>query len=265
MNKQILTIGLVMLLGIMLTGCIPLDEEPVEFSMQVVPESIEDSVPGQRCVFLVTVENKVYGQYGEVSISATVEGATVTVNPMVIIPGQVAEVTVIPDELIMGGMVPVPDNGREPIEPIEPGPDTDRTLTVTITGERVGIEHVETVTIVVGGAMGPEELLLTARSMRDRFPPWLAANHPELGITSETEWVSSIVRPHILVVMYYLFFSEEWEMGVRWHVTIPPHDWAEIYLRHRTTEMVPSHAFKISSLTAEDDPQAVTPPESVWR
>ncbi len=248
---------LLLILGSTFFGCDSSDEESVEFSMQVIPESIEDSIPGQRCVFLVAVEDERDGEGGEVNISATVEGATVTVNPMVIIPGQVAEVTVIPEELIMGG--------TGPVEPIEPEPDMGETLTVSITGEREGMEHTEVVTIEVSGAMGPEELLLTAEGMRDRFIPWLTAEHPELAITSETEWISSIVRPHIMVVMYYLFFSEEWEMGVRWHVTIPPHDWAEIYLRHRTTETVPSHAFKIPSLDAGDDPQIVTLPESVWR
>ena len=255
---------LLLILGSTFFGCDSSDKEPVEFSMQVIPESIEDSIPGQRCVFLVAVEDERDGEGGEVNISATVEGATVTVNPMVIIPGQVAEATVIPDELIMGGMAPIPiDDGREPIEP---EPDMGETLTVTITGEREGLEQTETVTIAVSEAtIKPEEMLPTAVGRRDKFIPWLAANHPELAITNETEWISSIVRPHIMVVMYYLFFSEEWEMGVRWHVTIPPHDWAEIYLRQRTTETVPSHAFKIPSLDAGDDPQIVTPPESVWR
>ena len=235
---------LLLILGSTFFGCDSSDEEPVEFSMQVIPESIEDSIPGQRCVFLVAVEDEGNDEGGEVNISATVEGATVTINPQAITPGQVAEVTVIPDELVVDGTL---------------------TLTATITGEREGLDQTETVTIVVSGTVWPEELLPTAIGMRDKFIPWLAANHPELGITSETEWVSSVVYPHIVVVMYYLFFSEQWEMGLRWHVTIPPHDWAEIYLRHRTTETVPSYAFKISSLDAGDDPQIVTPPESVWR
>ena len=31
------------------------EPQPLPFSMQVIPEQIEDSVPGQRCVFLVAV------------------------------------------------------------------------------------------------------------------------------------------------------------------------------------------------------------------
>lgn len=90
-----------------------------------------------------------------------------------------------------------------------------------------------------------------ATEIRDRFIPWLATNHPEFGITSENEWTETIVRPHIAVVMFYLFFSEDWEMGVSWHVMIPPHDWARIYLRHRFVEVQPSYAFEISSLDAQ--------------
>ena len=104
--------------------------------------------------------------------------------------------------------------------------------------------------------------------MRDKFIPWLAANHPEFGITSETEWTGTIVKPDIMVVMYYLYFSEDWEMGVQWHVTIPPHNWARIYLRHRITEVRPSYAFEISSWSEEGDPHAIDlkdVAESVWR
>jgi len=104
-----------------------------------------------------------------------------------------------------------------------------------------------------------------AAEMRDKFIPWLAANHPEFGITSETKWTGTIVRPNIVVVMYYLFFSEDWEMGVSWHVTIPPHDWTRIYLRHRTTEAHPSYAFELSSWSEQGEPHAIDPPESVWR
>jgi len=109
----------------------------------------------------------------------------------------------------------------------------------------------------------------TATAMQDKFIPWLAVNHPEFGITSETEWTGTIVRPNIQVVMFYLFFSEDWEMGVSWHVTIPPHNWARIYLRHRFTEVSPSYAFEIPSWSEEREPHAIDPKdafaESVWR
>ena len=113
---------------------------------------------------------------------------------------------------------------------------------------------------------GQDEFAALASDYRDRFIPWLAVNHPELGITEETIWDGTIVSPHIVVVMYYLFFSEEWEMGLRWHVTIPPYDFAEIYLRRRDTNLSSTHAFKIYSLDAQDEPQVVDlPQEGIWR
>ena len=242
--------ALVFLIGSTFFGCGIFDndesEEPAPFSalfsMQVIPEHIEDSIPGQRCVFLVVVgdEGEGSGEGEAVSISATAPGATVTVEPQAITPGQVAEITVIPDEASTGGP-----------------------LTVTVLGQREGAEQTETLTIEVGE--GEDLIAASATEFRDKFIPWLAANHPELGITSETEWTGTIVRPHIAVVMFYLFFSEDWEMGVSWHVTIPPHNWARIYLRHRFTETRPSHGFEISSWSAEDEePHTIDPEDPVY-
>ncbi len=221
--------------------------EATPFSMQVIPEKMEDSIAGQRCVFLVTVVEEGLGsdEGKAVNISATATDATVTVSLQAIAPGQVAEVMVVPDKASTGS-----------------------TLTVTINGERDGLRQTETVTVDVLEGLGgvEDELASLAAEMRDKFIPWLATNYPELGITSETEWMPSIVLPHIMVVMYYLFFSEDWEMGVQWHVTIPPHNWTRIYLRDRTTEVSPSYAFEVSSWsTPGEDPHAIEPPESVWR
>ena len=224
-------------------------DEATPFSMQVIPEKMKASVSGQMCVFLVTVAEEGLGsdEGKAVNISATAIDATVTVSPQAIAPGQVAEVIVVPEVTLL------PD-------------EESRTLTVTINGERDGLEQTETVTLdVLQDIPDPEAMAPYATELRDKFIPWLEANYPEFGITSETEWTPTIVRPHFMVVMYYLFFSEDWEMGLRWHVMIPPSDWAEIYLRHRTTEVSPTYAFKISSLEAQDEPQAVEPEELVWR
>ena len=99
--------------------------------------------------------------------------------------------------------------------------------------------------------------------MRDKFIPWLAINHPELSITNETEWIETIVNPRIIVVMHYIFLSEDWEIYVTWHVTIPPHDWTRIYLRHRFTESCPTHAFEIPSVKGQEKPQAIEVPDWV--
>jgi len=102
-----------------------------------------------------------------------------------------------------------------------------------------------------------------AAEMRDKFVPWLASNHPELGITSETEWIGTIVNPGILVVMHYMFYSEDWEMYVTWHVMIPPYDWTKIYLRSRFTETQSSNAFEISSVQGEEEPHSIELPDWV--
>lgn len=214
---------------------------PTTFSMQVITGDIEEAIGGQVCVFLVVVVDE-DGNGKAVKISATAPDSSVTVDPQSITGGQVAEVTVVPDVA-----------------------STDRTLTVTIVGERDGLERTETITFAVGA--GGDEPWPYAEEVRDRFIAWLAANHPEFGLTNETEWTGTIIRPGIMVVSYYLFFSTDWEMGVRWHVTRVPDDWAEIYLRKRYTEIQPSHGFKIDSYNTvpQLEPHAVDPPESVWR
>ena len=225
---------------------------PTPFSMQVIPEHIEVAIAGQRCVFLVVVadEGQGSGKGKAVDISATAPGSTVTVYPQAITPGEVAEVSVtIPDEAIVG-----------------------ENLTVTVHGERDELKQTETVTVEVWEFRGnpieviKEETEGGMRKVRDRFIPWLATNHPELGITGETEWTGIVVKPLMPGVMYYLFFSEDWEMGVSKHMMIPPQDWAQIYLRHRFNEVRPSYAFEISSLKdVQEEPHAIDPPESVWR
>ena len=225
---------------------------PAPFSIQVTPEEILDSYPGQKCVFTVVIKEEEDGNGTPVTISATAPDASVTVEPQAITVGQVAEVTVIPAEA-----------------------SENSTIAVTFTGERGGLKETNTTTIDVRKAImwpnGEEDPLgALAAEIRNKFVPWLAANHPEFGITNETEWTGVMIRPHHLVVMFYLFFSEEWEMGVSWHVTIPPHDWARIYLRNRYTETSPSYAFELSSYTMEDYTiREVTLEEafaeSVWR
>jgi len=65
--------------------------------------------------------------------------------------------------------------------------------------------------------------------------------------------------------MYYLFFSPEWEMGLRWHVMIPPHDWAEIYLRRRS-ELSSTRAWRIHSVDGQLEPQIrELPVEGIFR
>jgi hypothetical protein len=220
---------------------------PIPFSIDVIPVHMDDTIIGQSCVFLVTVANEdsVTDEVKPVNISATAPDAKVTVGPQAIAPGSVAEVVVVPEAIL--------DTEEE-----------SRTLTVTVNGERYGVKKTETVTLRV--VDGEDSTAETAVNMRDKFIPWLAENYPELNITSETEWTGTIVLPNIEVLDYYLFFSKEWEMGIRWQVMAAPDDWVRIYLRQRTAEISPSHAFEISSVsTSGEEPHAIEPPKSVWR
>ena len=118
-------------------------------------------------------------------------------------------------------------------------------------------------TIMIEVLAGVDGLAVDAVQMRDQFILWLTLNHPGLGITNETEWSGTIVNPRILVVMHYLFFSDDWEMYVTWHVTIPPHDWTRIYLRQRFAELRPSYAFEVSSVMHHAPPHAIDVPDWV--
>jgi hypothetical protein len=219
---------------------------PIPFSIDVIPAIMGDTIARQSCVFLVTVsdESPANGESKPVYISATATGATVTVGPRAIAQGYVAEVVVVPEEASIGD-----------------------TLTVTVEGERDGLKETETVTLVVQEAPpAMEELALNAIELRDRFIPWLAENYPDLNITNETEWAGTVVYPNTQnIIRYYLFFSEDWEMGIRWHVTTEADDWTRIYIRLRTAELAPSKGFEISSVTADEEPHTITPPNAVWR
>ena len=243
---------LLLIVGSTFFGCDILDdndkEEPAPFSMQVIPTQMEITIPGQRCVFLVSVadEGKENKEGKVVKISASAPGAAVSVEPQMITPGQVAEVTLIPDETMR------PDKDSE-----------YKTIEGTIFGERDNLKQTEKITVKVLDRR--DMIAQSAVEMRDKFIPWLADNHPEFGITSETEWIETIVLPGQYIISYYLFFSEDWEMGVDWHVTRPPDNWTRIYLRQRFTEMYPSYGFEISSWSTEgEEPHIIDPKDPIY-
>ena len=220
------------------------------FSMIVMtrpkqPASVEEGMGmlgsvGQKCIFLVSIIDQASSGSGSVQISALNEEnmADVQVNPSRINAGQIAEVIVVPKTESVG-----------------------KNLTITITGARNGLVQKETTKVEVidwEDTLGPE-----AAEMRDKFIPWLAANYPQFNITSETKWEGTIVNPRILVVMHYIFLSDEWEMYVTWHVMIPPSDWVKVYLRHRSNETSSSYAFEISSIEGGDAPHPIEIPDWV--
>ena len=216
------------------------------FHINVIPEErTEDQEPfyaivGQHFVYLVTITDEAGESDLPVTISATAPGAEVVIYHEDIFEGEVAEVVVIPAEASIGA-----------------------TIDVTIVGNRDSARNEKTFSFEV--AEGEDDRKEYAEELLDKFAAWLAANHPELGITANTEWDGTMVSPVWLVVSHYLFFSEEWELHIEWHVMIPPHDWARIDLRHRFDELAPSYAFEISSVNATSVPVPIEVPGTVWR
>lgn len=230
----------------------PDDGEPSEnsaFHINVIPETPEDingepffkySIAGQHFVFLVTITDE--GQESEVPvhISATATGAEVVIYYEDIFEGEVAEVVVIPAPASIGQIIEV-----------------------TITGTRGSASDEKIASFEV--AEGEDDRQEYATELLDEFVSWLATNHPELGITADTTWNGTMVSPVWLVVSHYLFFSEEWELHIEWHIMVPPYDWAKIDLRRRFDELAPSYAFEISSVDAASEPVPMEVPETVWR
>jgi hypothetical protein len=210
------------------------------FHINVIPQQLSgDSIAGQHCVFLVTVTDD--GQLsGAVTISAKASGATAVIYQQDIVEGQVAEVWVTPAQSSVG-----------------------KTVKVTVTGTQGDLKDIEEVSFAV--AEGEDDRGEYAAELLDKFVSWFAANQTELGITENTAWGGTMVSPVWLVVSHYLFFSDEWEAHIYWHVMIPPYDWAKIDLRHRFDELAPSYSFEISSLNATSLPVAIEVPETAWR
>ena len=227
-------------IAVALAGCRSTTNVAQGFTLGVTPAAME-AIVGQRCCLLVTVaEEPAASALAAVEVSATAPDCEVGVNPVMLEPGSVGEVCVIPAASSVG-----------------------QTVTVLIEAVRGDVTRTAQVTVDV--IEGEDMLADGAAQIRDEFIPWLATNHPELGIDANTQWTGSIVSPNLLIVANYLFFADDWELGLSYHVMIAPHDWARIYLRRRQQEQTPSRAFEITSLEAGDDPIAIDPPPAVYR
>jgi hypothetical protein len=82
--------------------------------------------------------------------------------------------------------------------------------------------------------------------MRDEFINYLSTNHTKFNITGTTIWEWLGNPPQIIIVEHYLFKSTYWEMELARHATIYPHDWVQVYLRHRSS-LFPNWSGIISS------------------
>lgn len=225
---------------------------PGGFTLIVNPE-VMNALPGERCVLLATVSEAGRPPHpNPVEIVTTCPGAEVEVENPLILPGEVAEITVIP--------------GARAASQLDPGgPEPDYILTAVITATRSGTSRGASVQLnVITGF--EDQLAPAAAEMRSRFTSWLAENSPELGITSQTQWTGTMPSP-LLVVEHYLYFNDEWEMHLEWHVMIPPYDWVRMELRRRFDETAYSLAYEISSRSADPqlEPMPIEPMNLLWR
>jgi len=216
-------------------------EAVVSPDILVSPEFINGAIPGGRLVLLAGLVDP---NQGPIAISAEASGAEVAVEPSEISGSEVAEVTIVPE----------PTSSETGIDVTITAASGDQTYDVT-----------RTFTVIPWEDDREDQ----GRKILSLFTGWIADAHPEFGITDQTEFVGTYTAPMLLVVSHYTFFSDDWEVGVSWHIMVPPDDFAEMYLRPRT-ELVPTHAYRIGSWqTALDtgtvDVIEVIPPVEVIR
>ena len=211
--------------------------EGVPFEFLVEPAQFFPVIPGQLFVVVASAT----GGETPVTVTSSVSGAA-TVEPgrVELEPGTVAEFTVIAKPESVGS-----------------------TLTVDLTAERDSTREAHSMAIEV--VDWSDNIRPLATELRDRFVAYLEQQNPELGVSSDTDWTPTITKPQILVVMHYLFFSDEWEMGITWHVTVPEHAWSRMYLRPRD-QMLPTFGLEIPSyLDPDSTPAPWEPPAEIDR
>ncbi|MGB8361716.1 MAG: hypothetical protein WCE80_09985 [Acidimicrobiia bacterium] len=205
------------------------------------PEFIQGAIPGERLVLLVGDSGP---EAGPATIIAEATHATVTIEPSTLNGGEVAEVTVVPAAV-----------------------DNETVMAIRIDATRGGETSSSSWTVNV--MPWQDDRGAQARDILGLFAVWLADNRPNLGVTSETEFEGTFVAPELLVVSHYAFFNKEWELGLSWHVMLPPDDFSELYLRPRS-ELRPTMAFRIDSWqtalqSGSADISEVPPPLEVVR
>lgn len=67
---------------------------------------------------------------------------------------------------------------------------------------------------------------------KDEFIKWIEGEHPEFGDFSEHDWFTYRTYS-VFEVEHWTFLSEDWEMRICCHITIPLYNWSKIRLRHR--------------------------------
>ncbi len=213
------------------------------FTMTVLPAeeptAVRMAIPGSKYVFLVAITDATGGSDAATITASATKARVLDIVPVVLKPGVVGEVWVAAD------------------------PATEElSASVTITAVRGGVSRTVTRTLPVFPMK--DERAADAKPHAARWLAWLAAEHPELGITADTEWEPVFVST-LLVVSHYSYWSKDWEMTVAWHNMIAPYDWTDVFLRHRGTDLLPTLAFRIDSVSGGAAPRQVELPTDLIR
>ena len=140
----------------------------------------------------------------------------------------------------------------------------ETTATVTITANIQGQAAQATVNRTITVWPETDGRAHDVKPCFERWIAWLAANHPELGITAETVWQPEFVST-FLVVSHYAYWSDEWEMVIAWHNMIPPYDWTDVFLRRRGTDQIYTVGFRQDSVSGDTVPHAADLPDLLIR
>jgi hypothetical protein len=203
------------------------------------PAEVRMAIPGSRYCFLVVVTDDAPTPTPVTIEAAATKARVVEIRPAKLTPGTVGEVWVVADQTTV-----------------------ETTGSVTITATRDGVTKTVTRSLPVFPMV--DERAKDARPYFERWVAWLAAEHPELGISAGGTW-EPVFASTLLVVSHYAYWSEDWEMTVAWHNMIAPYDWTEVHLRRRGVDAAPSLAFRIDSVSGATAPHEVEPPEVVVR
>jgi hypothetical protein len=217
----------------------PAADFAIDVSPPDEPAASRMAIPGSRYCFLVLVTDPAGGTTA-VDITATADKAAILdITPASLAPGVVGEVCVAADPT-----------------------DVETTGSVTITASRGGMTTTVTRSLPVFPMA--DERAADARPHFERWVAWLAAEHPELGVTAGAPYEPVFVST-LLVVSHYSYWFEDWEMTVAWHNMIAPDDWSEVHLRRRGVDVAPSIAYRQDSASGGTEPREVEPPEVVVR
>ena len=217
------------------------EPEPVDFALNI-PFDAPATIPNSPVLVLVKAEDltAVSAISGPVEITAACPNAVVTVEHAAPASGEYAELLITPT--------------GDPVGEWNPGgmymPDSC-VLPLTISGTRDGLERTASTEITLynvtgwDGAADPGSV-----AVLEIIVGWLAAEHPEMGITAATEWSAMPPCPAFGPgphpgLTTYCFCSAEWQIGISWIG-----NWASFSLRERFVESESQQSLVCEDTTA---------------